>query len=263
MTVENFCKPWIFFFFIPSFTFIIVPHPAKAQIKLKGVVRDQSTIFSLSSVSVLTNSGNSTLTDTMGHFEIEVAVNDSIWFSYLNKPTKKYSVNDISDPSHFDVALLATVSLPEVKVTPRNYKMDSIQTRIDYAKAFNYEKPTFRSVVPSFGFPFFVMDIDEFIRAFQYRKKFLALDFKKRLIDQEKQKFIDNRFSKSLVIRITGLTCDSLAHFMTIYRPDYEFTKTASDYDFNLYIKNSFGKFIALNSGTKCEKISTNRGKAF
>ena len=240
------------YFFVIS---VITALPIKAQVKLKGVVRDQSTVFSLSSVSVLTNSGNSTLTDTSGHFEIEVAANDSIWFSYLNKPTRKYSVNDISYPSHFDIALLATVSLPEIKVTPRNYKMDSIQNRIDYAKAFNYEKPTFRSVVPSFGFPFFVVDIDELIRVFQLQKKHLALDFKKRLIEQEKQKFIDNRFRKYLVTSITGLTGDSLANFMTIYRPDYQFTKTASDYDFNLYIKNSFEKFAVINSGRRCEEI--------
>ena len=240
------------YFFVIS---VITALPIKAQVKLKGVVRDQSTVFSLSSVSVLTNSGNSTLTDTSGHFEIEVAANDSIWFSYLSKPTRKYAVNDIADPSHFDIALLATVSMPEVKLTPRNYKMDSIQNRIDYAKAFNYEKPTFRSVVPSFGFPFFVVDIDELIRVFQLQKKHLALDFKKRLIEQEKQKFIDNRFRKYLVTSITGLTGDSLANFMTIYRPDYQFTKTASDYDFNLYIKNSFEKFAVINSGRRCEEI--------
>jgi len=246
MTNERLNKDFKYFFF--TLTVIIIAIPASAQIKLKGVVHDQSTVFSLSSVSVLTNSGKSAITDTLGHFEIEVSLTDSIWFSYLNRRTTKYSVNDIPDPSHFDIALLATVSLHEIKLTPRNYKLDSIQNRIDYAKAFNYQKPSFRSVVPAFGFPFVTVNIDELIRVFQYRKKFYTLDFKYRLIEQEKQKFIDNRFRKNLVIKITGLSDDSLVSFMAMFRPSYEFTKAASDYDFNLYIKTSFEKFTISNT---------------
>jgi hypothetical protein len=51
------------------------------------------------SVSVLTSSGKGTATDIYGYYEIDVTENDSVWFSYLNKPTVKYAVKKISDAS--------------------------------------------------------------------------------------------------------------------------------------------------------------------
>lgn len=129
--------------------------------------------------------------------------------------------------------------LPEVKIEPVNYRMDSLQNRIDYAKAFNYKKPDLRSIVPVVGLTI-IVDIDELIRALQYKKKRRALDFQRRLLQQERDKFIDHRFSKSLVTRITGLTGAERDSFMIRHRPTYEFTKAASEYDLGFYIKESF-----------------------
>ncbi len=68
---------------------------------LKGNVYDSSKIYPLESVSVLTSAGRGTLTNSSGHYEIEVSFNDSIWFSYLNKPTMKYPVSRIKDFTQF------------------------------------------------------------------------------------------------------------------------------------------------------------------
>lgn len=67
--------------------------------------------------------------------------------------------------------------------------------------------------------------------------------FQKRLLQQEEDKFIDYRFSKGLVRRLTLLTGNELDSFMRHYRPSYTFTKFASDYDFQLYIKKAFVRF--------------------
>ena len=63
--------------------------------------------------------------------------------------------------------------------------------------------------------------------------------FQDRLLQQEKDKFIDHRFNKALVRRLTNLDGDELERFMAVYRPDYEFTLYSSDYDFQLYIKEA------------------------
>ena len=216
---------------------------ATAQLRIKGTVYDRSTVFPLPYVSVLTNSGKGTATDSNGNFVIELMEKDSFWFSYLGKTTNKFAKGEIDDPAHFNISLLANVSnLPEVKVKPGNYKLDSIQNRIDYAKAFNYRKPDFKSIVPVVGLTV-IVDIDELIRAFQYRKKRNALDFQKRLIEQEREKFVDHRFNKGLVTELTGSREAERDSFMIQWRPGYYFTKTASDYDFNFYIKESFRMF--------------------
>jgi hypothetical protein len=220
-----------------------VSKPLASQVRVRGTVYDNSMVFPLPSVSVLTNSGKGTTTDTNGNYQVDITGKDSIWFSYLGKPTRKYAVSEINDPDHFDISILINIPvLKEVTVKPYNYREDSIQNRLDYAKAFNYKKPDFNSIVPVIGLTV-IVDIDELIRAFQYRKKYYALSFQKRLLQQEKDKFIDNRFNKGLVLKLTKLNGAERDRFMILYRPGFEFTSSASDYDFNLYIKNSFKKF--------------------
>ena len=116
--------------------------PLCAQYKIKGTVYDSTKTFVVPFVSVLSTSGKGTSTNGYGEYEIEVGEKDSIWFSYLNKPTMKFPVLKITTPLRFDISLQVNVTvLKEVRVRPRNYRQDSIQNRQDYAKIFNYEKP--------------------------------------------------------------------------------------------------------------------------
>ena len=119
---------------------------------VRGVVYDSSRNYPLEAVSVLSTSGTGAITNGEGFYEIRVTEKDSIWFSYLNKPTIKFPVIKIGNPMQFDISLQVSVPvLREVKVFPRNYKLDSIRNRQDYAKVFNYRKPGLRLVTPSSG----------------------------------------------------------------------------------------------------------------
>jgi len=70
------------------------------------------------------------MTNAEGHYEIDVEETDSIWFSYLNKPTRKFPVQKIVNPFEFDISIQVNVPvLKEVKIRPRNYKLDSMQNR--------------------------------------------------------------------------------------------------------------------------------------
>lgn len=223
-----------------------------AQFKVKGTVYDSSRTFVLEAVTVMSTSGKTTFTDSTGHYSIDVNEKDSIWFSYLGKPTRKYPVLQMKDPLNFDVSILMNVTvLKGVTVRPRNYRMDSIQNRIDYAKIFNYEKPKIEPNIYGAGVGF---DLDQLIEMFQFRKKRNTLDFQRRLMQQEQDKFIDHRFSKQLVKRLTNLSGDSLERFMTIYRPSYIFCQTSSDYDMGNYIMSCYELFIQRNSSTELRK---------
>ena len=218
---------------------------ANAQYKVRGTVYDSSRFYPLEAVTVLSTSGKGALTDVNGNYEIDVGEKDSIWFSYLGKPTMRYAVLKMNDPLHFDISLHINIMvLRGVTVMPHNYRLDSIQNRIDYAKIFNYEKPKLRPTMGGgaggVGVGF---DLDEIIRMFQFRKNKNMLRFQERLLEEEQDKFIDHRFNKQLVRRLTNLTGEKLDSFMVMYRPTYQFTLVSSDYEFQSYIKRCFAYF--------------------
>lgn len=205
------------------------------------MVYDSSRNYPLEAVSVLSTSGKGTVTNADGYYEIEVTEKDSIWFSYLNKPTIKFPVLKIYSPLSFDISLQVNVpTLKEVKIRPRNYKQDSIQNRVDYAKIFNYEKPKIKPSITGMGVGF---DLDEIINMFRFKRNRSLASFQRRLVLDEQDKFIDHRFNKALVRRLTLLDGGELDSFMRIYRPSFTFTKMAGEYDFQYYIKTAFFRY--------------------
>lgn len=218
--------------------------PCSSQIRVTGRVYDISKFRPLDAVSILTTSGTGTTSDSLGRYSIVVRETDSIWFSYLNKPTPKYPVKSIQNPDNFEISLhVFSNDLKEVRVMPRNYRLDSIRNREDYAKAFNYNKPGIGSslnVGPGGGVG---LDLDEFIRMFQFRRNKRMLAFQNRLLEEEEDRYIDHRFSRALVIKLTGLRGEELNNYMKIYRPTLEFVETSTDYEFQDYIKKCYSHY--------------------
>lgn len=208
---------------------------SKAQVTVRGTIYDINR-EPLSAVSVLSSSGKGTITDTAGHYIILVNPSDSIWFSYLNKPTIKYPVRSINTAISFDLSLHVNVlQLKDVKIKEKNYRLDSIRNREEYARVFNYERPNpLKNISVSNGGVGF--DLDAIIGMFQFRKIKRMEAFQRRLIQQEQDHYIDYRFNRRLIKNLTGLDSTLLDTFMVRYRPDYIFTLNSSEYDFRDYI---------------------------
>jgi hypothetical protein len=221
------------------------------QIRVNGRVYDMSQRNPMQAVSVMSNSGAGTITDSLGRYSLVVPESDSIWFSYLGKPTPKYAVANIRNMQTFEVALHVNITeLKQVMVKLPNYKRDSIQNRLDYAKAFNFEKPGVSvSSLPitSGTAPTGVgMDLGEFINIFRFRRNRDMMSFRRRLEQEEIDKYIDHRFSRALVIKLTKLRGPDLDTFMVRYRPPLYLVQEATEYEFQLYIKKSYEKFHRL-----------------
>ena len=201
-------------------------------------------------VTVQSSGGQMSMTDSTGAYTIYVAEKDSIWFSYLGKPTPKYPVLKIADVRQFDIALhLKPDVMREVKIRTRNYKEDSLQNRRDYAKAFNFRKPSLETMtsVTSSGVGF---DVQEIIRIFQFRKNKSMERFRERLEQEERDKFVDRRFNKGLIKRLTSAENDEeIADFMRRYRPTFEFTAGTSEYDFQYFIKIAYQEYRKEKAG--------------
>jgi hypothetical protein len=199
----------------------------------------------LDAVSVVSTSGRGTTTDSNGNYTILVQPEDSIYFSYLGRLTAKFPVRTMNYSAAFDVALhVDPTELKEVKVMPRNYHMDSLQNRKDYAKIFDFKKPGFKLSDGTTGVGLGAgVDLDELINVFRFQRTRRLLAFQRRLVDEEQDKFVDHRFAPSVVLKITHLKGDELDSFMVRYRPSYEFCQRANDYDFYDYIKLAFREY--------------------
>lgn len=231
------------FLFITSLFFAGLKADAQQLVRVKGVVYDSSRVYPLEAVSVLSNSGKGTVTDINGAYELDLYDNDSIWFSYLNKATMKFAVAKMNTPMQFDISLQVNIPvLKEVKIRQRNYRLDSIRNREEYEKVFNWRRPNAGSMT-SMGPGGAGIDIQELIRAFQFRRNRSMEAFQQRLLQQERDKFIDHRFNKNLVRRLTGLNGAELDSFMLMYRPTYELTLYTSDYQFQEYIKLAYEEY--------------------
>lgn len=214
------------------------------QVKVSGRVYDITQKNSLEAVSVLSTSGGGTATDSYGRYTIIVDETDSIWFSYLGKPTPKFAVSSIASPHQFEVALHTNFTvLKEFVFRPKNYKLDSLQNRIDYANVFNFKKPDLESISSISPYGGVGFDINEIIRSFQFRKNRRMEAFQERLLREEMEKFVDHRFNRALIIKLTGLRSPELDSFIKWNRPSVDFVASASEYEFLSYIKRSYLKY--------------------
>lgn len=225
-----------------------------AQYTITGTVFDSTRANYVKDVLVESTGGTKALTDSMGRYNIRVTEKDSLTFTYNNKPTIKYAVTKIPNPLQFDISLHVRVTdgiktLKEVVVFTRSYQQDSAENRALYADIYNFQKPTLRSSVSPNGIV--GADVNELINMFRFKRNKQIKAFQARLELQEQERYIDYRFNKKFVGRITQLKGAELDTFLVRYRPSYEFASMADEVTFNRYILNSSYAFKIelLNSG--------------
>ena len=132
-------------------------------------------------------------------------------------------------------------ALPNVIVRPPNYRMDSIQNRLDYAKYFDYKKPNPLSSInvspTGVG-----MDPNEIINLFRFKRNRQLASLQKRLIQEEEDKYVDFRYNAKFVSELTGLKAEELRQFMRKYRPPYDFVVVTNTLELGYYIQQCYKK---------------------
>ena len=223
------------------------------SITVSGTVYDITKKTPMESVSVLSSYGRGTFTDSLGRYSLTLSETDSLYFSFLNKPTSKYAVKDIQNPGTFDISIQRKIKeLPGVFVKQRNYYLDSLQNREDYEKIFSYEKPGIKTSMSSSDLnPVAGLDLDEFINMFKFKKNRRMVAFRRRLEQDEKEKYINHRFNKGLVRKLTGLNAPDIDSFMVEFRPTYEMAVQFNDLEFGQFIEEAFKYYKA---GIKIDK---------
>jgi hypothetical protein len=209
---------------------------------LKGTVYDISEHNPVEAVIVMTTAGRGTLTDSLGRYRIAVTMQDSVYFSYQGKLTPKYPVSGMEDYLQFNMSLhIQIYALPNVTVRAKSFRMDSLQNRRDYAKYFNFTKPNPLHSI-NVGPATVGMDPNEIINMFRFKRNRQLAELQKRLVRDEQDKYVDYRFNKAFVKRLTLLDGELLKQFMIKYRPPYDYTILTNELEMGYYIQQCYRK---------------------
>lgn len=230
----------------------------KSQIIVSGIVYDSTKLIPLKEVVIKSGLGNTAISDTNGRYTIVSSEKDSLTFIYRNKPTAKFAVKQIENTGNFDISLHVRVTekfklLKEVKIYSKNYRLDSLQNREQYASIFKYQRPGISPTTDSYTGAV-GMDLNELINIFRFRRNKQLKKMQIRLLEQEKDNYINYRFNKTTVRRITKLQGKELDFFIQEYRPTFEFTENSSLIQFYQYILDAsyqFKKELLLQDKTK------------
>ena len=218
------------------------PLVAQQRWELRGTVYDKSQRNIIDGVTVQTTSGRGTATDSLGRYRIVVSSTDSVYFSYQNRMTGKYPVADFEDPTQFNMSIHINVfALPNVTVRARNYRMDSLSNRQDYAKYFNYSKPNPLNTI-NVGPTGVGMDPNAIINMFRFKRNRQLQLLQKHLLADEQTRYVDHRFNKNFVKELTNLQGDQLTMFMKKYRPPYDFVVLTNNLELGYYIQQCYRK---------------------
>jgi len=206
---------------------------ASGQVQIRGTVYERTARYGMSGVSVMSNSGAGTVTDSLGHYSIRLPATDSISFSYQGKATQKFPVKDIPFNRPFDMSLHVDIKvLQTVEIKQNSYRVDSMLNREEYRKVFDFAPEYITSGGMGVG-----VSIDAL---FNMRKIKRMEAFREKLEQIERDKYIDHRFNASLVKKLTGLQPPALEAFMLEYRPSYEMLQHfQTEYDYYQYIKEN------------------------
>jgi hypothetical protein len=218
---------------------------ASGQEIIKGTVFDHTNRYPLRGVSVLSTSGAGTETDSLGHYQIRVYSKDSIYLSWLGKIGPKYIARDIDPQVPFDMSLGITIdTLNSVSVRSKNRSGDSLQARSEYKKAFDYQGNVIEGVKAKNNGMGIGLDMDKLVDG---KANTRAVTLQERLQKDEQDRYIESRFNKALVHKITGLDPPKLDSFMRFYRPTFEYLHTfQTDYEFYKYISDAAKSFSSI-----------------
>lgn len=229
-------------FFIIVFVIFTLPVVAQKRM-VRGYVFDSSTRAPLTN-AIITNENTHQLvfTNQKGFFQITASRNDMLSFDAFNYTFDTLMVTRILPDTVYITMVSEPERLPGVTVSTRGYskyQLDSLQRRMSFISDVGPKKPSVsraNSQAAGIG-----INLDAI-----FSKKNKEKRRAYRIFEQnEKQAYIDYRFSTAIVAEYTGLKGDSLVMFIKKYTPSYEWLRAhPSDEDIVYYINDKLKQFL-------------------
>jgi hypothetical protein len=214
-----------------------------AQQFLTGKVRKQASTEILVSVSIYnTTLRKHDLSEENGSYRIQAAPGDRVIFSNVGYRsdtliiTKEMLSGDYPINMEPKAETLQAVRVGELS----NYQLDSMARRQEYAWIYDHgEQKLVEKERKGDGVG---INLAIFRHSSSIDKQREGL--KKRLMQEEKDDYIEYRYSRDYVAKLTHLQGDSLFRFMRDFRPSYDYCRKAATVDILVFINDSFKKFM-------------------
>jgi len=184
--------------------------------------------------------GKYNTSDMGGNYRVQASAGDSIIFSSAGYHADTLIASNGIINRGYDVYLAPNVvMLTAVEIDPLDkYLADSTRRREEYAFILDKKHPVKlmneKRDADAPGFSFSPV-------GFFSKKEKQKRRLKQRLRDEEerdRQAYVDARFPRARIGRLTKLEGDSLSRFMTLYRPSFDFCRNTSNQDMLLYIND-------------------------
>ena len=214
-----------------------------AQQFLTGKIRRKDGMEPLTSVNVYNLTlRKHRLSDEAGNYRIQARSGDMVIFSIVGYHTDSIPVTAGILGSDFPVLLdVRVVDLQAVTVgNLSNYQLDSLARRQDYSWIYDSKpQPLLERQRQGDGVGVGLNVIPTGSSDDHHQ----IADWKKRISHEEEQHYVDFRYSRDYVSRLTHLQGDSLQQFMERYRPTYDYCRKAANVDILVFISDSYKKF--------------------
>ena len=173
-----------------------------------------------------------------GSYHIFADEGDTLIFSATGFTPDTVTVRLYMLLTPYDVTLERKVITLEVARVTSSYSEDSLNRHNYYAGIFKKQPGVTCFNTPEYGAGIVLSPISYFSKAAK-RKRVL----KKRLLQQDRDDYIDHFFPVEWVQRLTGLKGDSLNLFMNKYRPSYDLCRKTDQQGMILYINDKLKEF--------------------
>ncbi len=224
-------------FLIPALACLLAGGPfskalaqSDAPVLVRGQITDTSRKLVLYPATIRNKtSGARVFSDNGGYYRINARMGDEILISFIGYVSDSFKVVSVAGTEVHDVRLKLRESfLHEVEVSGKwnPYQLDSIARYEEFRPFLETRNralvDTSRRSSGGFG-----IVISPFTRGSRREKDLRKF---KRLYDEhEKQAYVDYRYSKTFVGRVTGLGGDSLLRFTQKYQPAYEMLRNMNN----------------------------------
>lgn len=222
---------------------------ASAQL-VQGRVTDAGNGMPLIAVSVINmRTQNAATTNEYGLYSIEGVEGDKIVFTYVGYKTTERIKPPTVTIANINVALEpSSTQLKELIIKSdrrTQYQIDSAERKVIYRTPLNRRPPS------PFNSP--VSAIAELFN----KKARMAYEFQQTFANDEMNRFIDTRYTKEMVKKLTGISDDSLGFFMYEYPMPYEFARNASDLEIKMWVRDSYKAWVKGGRITPFDSANT------
>jgi hypothetical protein len=216
----------------------------RGQQFLTGKIYKKNSTESLVSVSIHNiTEQRYDLSEEDGSYRMQAAPGDHIAFSSVGYKTDTLTVTasllTAACPIYLDIRpqTLQAVRVGEFS----NYQLDSMDRRKEYAWVYDHGN-TPKVAKDRQGSDGVGVQLNIFRNSSTAAKQRIHLE--NRLEKEEEDFYVDSRYNKDYVTKITHLKGDSLKEFMKRYRPSYDYCRRAANVDILIYINDSYKLYM-------------------